>query len=1832
MKKLAEKLKKPGGEEKLRNKIEKYLKQAPEKHAEADDENLELRKQLPNDIIRKLKQMNMCPTDANLTLYRMDVQKYCSRYKIDSLRKVVQNWTNTLNIKKKDFLGRNVKKGDVFKYVSDKLESLVLDRPQSDSEYKEALQNSISEIVYELPLSLSSHNKDFYLNKVTENLVDSIFMIQKKLSSTYIQPTTKEIKEFVRDEITFFLKKCRVTISMKRMEYLETELIDLLLDLTDVTDIDNYVANDVTKLLREVVKLPEYKAKYFTNLLLKNYKEFFFRENFFNLKGNSELGRPDVYSAFQNATRLVDFNSATTFDTYRQRLVKEINKWITKLDIPVNNKNFIEVVVKDLASDIVDRYKYMLLNPNLTGTDAEELEQIKFLIFKWTNKLVGEETMSVLEHAQELMNEINNIPKPSLQNTCVVQSTSMSQLNIDKINSNNNKSYIDILTDRIYDWYCELPINLHTSQDARHNKLLIKELARDIKNRIEKKEDGVIDIEVDKWTGKVFKDGLDTHYVQELKQRISNVPYTDYRVNYLKHEKNLIRSYEDIVDEWIDAVPIASKKQELFINNKNEIVHALAVKIHKIKSKISHYPVEVVENKLQEELSHWLKKLPLHVNVDNQNDRDKYAAKLVKSIQEHNIKDSVENHPVVTNDEPLINQLEKLMLEWLKKLPIYKEKSSEKRAEQEVTIKRLAHKLNQTISEEDADENIIEQVRMLDLKQKEYFVKNTAFQLKKHLQNSDVYKDLYRLREQEYKFFVDTVEVWLKDLPLQITDDCRFNKQKTDFIKGLKRLMSAGTDNAVMKKEILIFMRSLPFSHKKKYDFRYLNQEVSKLLQRLQTEDIGNVSNQSPSNTITDQRHNNNEIISNTIKEWISTLPLRQVYCPRELHSFIDDMSSVVTSLLLKPEPWTAQNDAKLHREISEFLRRFPLVFELSTESHVFRMTGELSKTLKNVTLFRKENSDLFNNVTVYDISVGTKNTTADYSIKSIKENDINKNSAAYTKQLVQQIGEWLDRLNLPDNSQEGFKEVAINDLAGDIVDRHKFLELNPNNTGTAEDELEHLKYQIFKWINKLVGEETHETIVHAHELMQRINSIPVPMLVRPQDKAQTQTRPPSQQMNSSIEQGNVQDISNLIRQAGTSEPGVSFRNSPTAQQASSNRMTSNSPSAQQANSHRFSGAYNLRYPNSKPCCSQEANLPPPLTPEKGNKDAVYDKYVKLFREQCNALPMDESTPSRAMLADQARRAIYNGILKTFFNLKSDPTIENDYKFFEFMLEEKLDDFLDVLPQTEELKKMRHSWKVNTIERAIEMLDELHKLSDKPCFRRTVKDKFNRQFALDNEIQYCFLLQQGFLSRMADAYILQTNYKEKDPVKANIYRNRLMMEVDRLANHMSKVHNAGFRFFDTAKLSRIAMQALEHVPVPTDDVLQEEVEQIHIADEIEKWYKELPTKPYKDENDGVFRKRMMEILAKKLNDMHKSLDDADLSEELRMKHEISHFLEKRAELQENEDKNINFMVDQLHFRLKNRWAQLEDPGHFEDFEKAKPFSSTLAYADNADLLAPLMDANTSTSPQPAVQRTHEGQEYFIQPSQPIQNMGQVRTTHGGAPYTLQDFGYPGSPQKAIIHSIDPNVSRQVLRGVGAPCCPRQAPTSPRIYLEGSQFGQKQINITQQRPNRPNLSQQSRQTPIVRQNPQLTKATPKNTRGACQIGCRREQSINQSLRQVGLGSKIGPQRHCDEKNMASQITKSGGQQGPVFVPCQAVHSQRQPSADSGIISSRGPSPSKEVETTAQAATYAGGAPVSSEENALDGEFRVRCRCLEVYRRMQRSLEADCDRIKPPRCPY
>lgn len=400
----------------------------------------------------------------------------------------------------------------------------------------------------------------------------------------------------------------------------------------------------------------------------------------------------------------------------------------------------------------------------------------------------------------------------------------------------------------------------------------------------------------------------------------------------------------------------------------------------------------------------------------------------------------------------------------------------------------------------------------------------------------------------------------------------------------------------------------------------------------------------------------------------------------------------------------------------------------------------------------------------------------------------------------------------------------------------------------------------------------------------------------------------------------------------------------------------------------------------------------------------TYQYFDKIFKEKSQQLPIPATTEEQKSLAEITRSGIYNGIWKTYFKLKSDPSTENDYGLFECTFEDELDSLLDCLPQIPQLKDIRHTWKLKVLQEVLNMLKYIHTITDAPSFRQHLTKKFSRKFLKSRLIEYSDQLQYAFVSGAADAFILYTRFKNDDPIKANIYRKRLMQRLQALSEYVKKTNDIEFRNVDQNQLCQEAFKILGSVQVPNDETLKSEADEILYGDEIEQWYNELPVKLNTSEFDELMKNKVIDLLAKKLHDLEKYKDPDDPTVEREMRHEISQFLERKADLQPDECLNINYMVDALTNRLKNR--RLNALG-YSAFEQENPVSSTFNN-QRRTIFAPFVNQPTESSiSKPSLIKQSEQPVYHGG----VMGTSQMRPSTGYGQSTIPGLIRPQSAQR-----------------------------------------------------------------------------------------------------------------------------------------------------------------------------------------------------------------------------
>ncbi|CAG5005388.1 unnamed protein product [Parnassius apollo] len=343
---------------------------------------------------------------------------------------------------------------------------------------------------------------------------------------------------------------------------------------------------------------------------------------------------------------------------------------------------------------------------------------------------------------------------------------------------------------------------------------------------------------------------------------------------------------------------------------------------------------------------------------------------------------------------------------------------------------------------------------------------------------------------------------------------------------------------------------------------------------------------------------------------------------------------------------------------------------------------------------------------------------------------------------------------------------------------------------------------------------------------------------------------------------------------------------------------------------------------------------------ERMTREELHEYYVQVFRNHCKELPIIATTLD---LAELAREGVLHNILKIFFMLQQHPDIENDYRYFEICLEDEIDGLLDLLPQTEEMKKIREGWKSKLLMHAIQMLKHIHKIKDDTQFMIKINRVLNRFRLIQESAIENNEAQQLNALRTAENFLVSTNYQEQNPLKVKIYVQRLMNYINQVYNMVKKSEGKSFLLLPIDEINDVIYEELKNVPIPNDDITKEEIDLVHLNDEIEKWYNELPIEPAEG-SIAIKRKILTLTLSKKIHEMDMHMDLNEPSIERNMKHEISKFLSTgQAGLERDEDLNINFMVEELANRLRKiRQEKMLD---YESFTKHLPFSSTIVQHD-----------------------------------------------------------------------------------------------------------------------------------------------------------------------------------------------------------------------------------------------------------------------------------------------
>ncbi|XP_059058821.1 uncharacterized protein LOC131852195 [Achroia grisella] len=792
----------------------------------------------------------------------------------------------------------------------------------------------------------------------------------------------------------------------------------------------------------------------------------------------------------------------------------------------------------------------------------------------------------------------------------------------------------------------------------------------------------------------------------------------------------------------------------------------------------------------------------------------------------------------------------------------------------------------------------------------------------------------------------DIVKKWVDDLPFKDQDlfDKQIRKYKLDiFMTSLLKLISNKCRiNSHLKTEICSLLNEMPFEINGCNKGNYLCKQVDNLISRIKNTsrsnfDVTNIKRSkefedikipaSKSNTPIQLNH---EIIKQiVVNELYSFFQKFNIKINTKL---LMEVEFVITNILIKAIN-NNDNINNMKKDLMSYLNSMEGVFFNKGTYFINSLYEHLKYINYKVTSQTTGSNNNIHNYVILQNTVSNAKEQNTYTATQYNNVTMNKNSStsvtnkhsnldAYMNELCFQIDEWLTILDvhIPLANESIFRQVAVKDLAGDIIDRYKYLELNPSSRVSDKEELEQLKYQIFKWINKLVGENNTETIKHASALMQRIQNIPVPVNI-----VQLNYNGINNLNNSKEEApfGNNEcpnsNISKRVNKSVDRETITHLNQATSTHNIKPNQKTVGSE-CQNIQEKSYNNKTNQAHeiPVSAlqvPCCPDSSSL----RPSSPSLKQINEDYDVFLRNWIKGIPVIASSAEEA---EKAKIGIYNGIWKAITKLKFEPTIFYNQFYYEDVLEREIEELLSCLPQTPELLSKKELLKAKLLEKTTNTNHFIMSTAAPSSFKQhlienvtnnirgTVSTKDDDPKKLYEDLQ---------IIRLVEYYILCTRFKDEDKVKTMAYRNKLLKEVEVLVNSLKKTHGKDLKDINPDLYFNDILNALLKVSLPSDDTIKEEADEIQLGLDIEQWLSDLPMQLNDSYLEQLQRKRLREALAKKIHEMQKNTP-IDCSAERALKHEISKFLEK-VPLQQGESLNINFMVDELTNRIKNRAAE-----------------------------------------------------------------------------------------------------------------------------------------------------------------------------------------------------------------------------------------------------------------------------------------------------------------------
>ncbi|XP_063835684.1 uncharacterized protein LOC135084879 isoform X2 [Ostrinia nubilalis] len=869
-----------------------------------------------------------------------------------------------------DVLVDQIMRGEDDRQTKDRLIRALRDSDIS-KEQTEEIASKLINVAKEMSLSQRTQDSTMRLSMSKSKGFEPLSPVQKEM---FQGSAEQEIVEFIQ-EITGDSSPLSVKKYKAAAEKLAQRLSDIMSEAdTSIADKRNGIESEVSKCLQSLsISTEESQSRKLAdklqNLAFKTSTPKRSSLDGFSFRPRRD-SRGSTMSAIENAShfKMQASSPSKEEEQYMNQLVDIINSWMRDLPIDLDTedgKGFKEVMIRDLAGDIIDRQKYLQLNPDAKTSPAEELEHLKYQVFRWLHKLPDlKNLMPSIAKTDDLMERIKSVPVPQLIKSPDRRSGRQRGSIIQDLSQN-----FELLHDEISKWIGAVPSKFYATSDKDHHQQMVKDLAEQI-DQLHKDEaltENLLDDVVSDWLQKMLKE-YNEQYFSSLTEGLKGALLHKGLISLLESSM-LMRQSSHVMQEnlrgfildWLKEKPLYQKRPSIEKREQEQLVAELSKNL-KDTLKASHPSEAHRDDRILDDIKSHIKRFPMesHLKLDEDfhhstaNDLMEYL-KMLQMFQNMSEIQSLSQSQSGIEFKDILPVLD----EWIGKLPLQARKASVDDRKLDSLKQEFAKTIHQLKQQHPTHTETGSAVLKDEIKK--YLHKFPIEPAKKKDQQfvsekiDELHNMLHNLQSQmatpgRASISVDGVRDviinWAKKLPFQSGATIEKSKSEVDKIATKTKKMLSNVKGADdfekikpnLEKEIKAFVNKLPIQ-KKKFKENYIHELTNQL------NDFVKASTMTQPSMTTDSSFSSKsglkkaaDVLYDNIEDWCNNLPIPSANTPEEKEkvktlkqNIASKLINIIGDLNVNPEIFNDDSlyDDLLNDEIDKLLSTLPPSSEL---------------------------------------------------------------------------------------------------------------------------------------------------------------------------------------------------------------------------------------------------------------------------------------------------------------------------------------------------------------------------------------------------------------------------------------------------------------------------------------------------------------------------------------------------------------------------------------------------------------------------------------------------------------------------------------------------------------------------------------------------------------------------------------------------------------------------------------------------------------------------------------------------------------------------------------